>query len=145
VRGLVPVPQVGTVTLGDRVDVGANSCIDRATLGETTVGLGTKIDNLVQVGHNTAVGKHSILCGQVGIAGSSKIGDQVVLAGSVGVADHIHIASGSRFASRSAVVTDIPEKGDYAGAPAVPARQWNRAMIALLRLGKRSTKDSKDE
>jgi UDP-3-O-[3-hydroxymyristoyl] glucosamine N-acyltransferase len=140
--GLAPVPQVGTVVLGDRVDIGANSCIDRATFGETKIGLGTKIDNLVQVGHNTVIGRHSILCGQVGIAGSSVIGDQVVLAGSAGVADHISIASGARFASRSGVVRDITSKGDYAGYPAVPVRQWNRALAALLRLGKPGAKDS---
>jgi UDP-3-O-[3-hydroxymyristoyl] glucosamine N-acyltransferase len=131
--GLVSIPQVGTVVLADRVDVGANACIDRATLGETKVGLGTKIDNLVQVGHNTTIGQHSILCGQVGVAGSCSIGDQVVLGGAAGVGDHITIASGARFAGRSGVIRNITTRGDYAGQPATPIRKWNRAIAALLR------------
>lgn len=140
-RGLVPVPQVGTVALSRGVDVGANSCIDRATLGQTKIKDGTKIDNLVQIGHNTEIGRHSIVCGQVGIAGSCTIGDGVVLAGSVGVADHITIAAGARFAARAGVTTDIESKGDYAGHPAVPVQRWNRAMAALLKLGKRGGKE----
>jgi len=131
--GLVAVPQVGTVVLADRVDIGANACIDRATLGETKVGLGTKIDNLVQVGHNTTIGQHCILCGQVGIAGSCSIGDQVVIGGASGVGDHITIASGSRFAGRSGIIRNITSRGDYAGQPATPIRRWNRAIAALLR------------
>lgn len=140
-RGLVPVPQVGTVVLARGVDVGANTCIDRATLGRTEVRDGTKIDNLVQIGHNTEIGRHSIVCGQVGIAGSCSIGDGVVLGGNVGVADHITIASGARFAARSGVTTDIESKADYAGHPAVPVRRWNRAMAALLKLSKRGEKE----
>lgn len=131
--GLVPVPQVGIVVLGDRVDVGANSCVDRATLGATRVGLGTKIDNLVQIGHNTTIGQHAVVCGQVGIAGSCAIGDQVVLGGGVGVGDHVTIVAGARFAGRSGVSRNITAKGDYAGHPATPLRRWNRAITALLR------------
>lgn len=140
-RGLVPVPQVGTVVLSAGVDVGANTCIDRATFGQTQIHDGTKIDNLVQIGHNTVIGRHGIVCGQVGIAGSCAIGDGVVLAGSVGVADHISIASGARIAARSAVIRDLDERGDYAGNPAVSARLWNRAMASLLKLAKRGVKE----
>lgn len=133
-QGLEAVPQVGNVTLAARVEVGANSCIDRATLGQTKVGGGTKIDNLVQVGHNVKIGQNSILCGQVGVAGSVKIGSQVVLGGAAGVADHIKIMDGCRFASKSGVTSDITAPGDYAGFPASPATEWRRQMVALRRL-----------
>lgn len=129
--GLVAVPQLGVVTLADRVEVGANSAIDRATLGVTSVGIGTKIDNLVQVGHNTKVGMHSILCGQVGIAGSCEIGNQVVLGGQVGVGDHLKIADGVRVGAKSGVHADLTERGDYLGFPILPA-QLARRVFALL-------------
>lgn len=134
-KGLQAVPQVGNVVLADRVDVGANTCIDRGTLGSTKIGTGTKIDNLVQVGHNTIIGQHSIVCGQSGISGSCEIGNQVVLGGSVGVADHVKIPDGSRFAARSGVVSSFEEKGDYAGWPAVPLSQWQRMMAVLRKMG----------
>lgn len=140
--GLETVPQVGIVELAKNVDIGANSCIDRATMGATRILDGAKLDNLVQVAHNVQIGAHSILCGQVGVAGSTKIGSQVVLGGGVGVADHLNIANQTRFAGHAAIAGDITEKGDYAGYPAIPAKQWRRAMTALSRLGKRSSKDS---
>lgn len=130
--GLKAVPQLGNVEFEANVDVGANACIDRAALGSTRVGLGSKIDNLVQVGHNVQIGNHSILCGQVGIAGSCVIGDRVMLGGQSGVADHIHIESDSRIAAQSGVITPLDGKGDFAGYPAIKARLWLR-MMAYLR------------
>lgn len=137
-RGLVPVPQIGTVITGAQVDVGANSCIDRATLGTTRIGALTKIDNLVQIGHNTKIGKQTIICGKVGVAGSCTIGDGVVLGGGVGVADHMTIGSRVRVGGGGAVMNDITTPGDYLGSPAVPAREWFslvRAMKRMIRKG----------
>lgn len=132
-KGLQPVPQIGIVQLGSHVDVGANSCIDRATFGTTKIGEGTKIDNQVQIGHNVHIGQHSIVCGQSAIAGSCRIGNGVTLAGSVGIADHLTIADGVRVAARAGVTSDL-SKGDYAGHPAVPVTQWRRTQIALRKL-----------
>lgn len=127
--GLQLIPQIGKVILNDNVDIGANSCIDRATLGTTQIGQSTKVDNIVQIGHNTKIGKHSIVCGYTGIAGSCSIGDQVVIAGGVGVADHMTIASGARIGGKSTVIMDVREPGDYAGHPVVPAKIYRRNMI----------------
>ncbi|MCB9029654.1 MAG: UDP-3-O-(3-hydroxymyristoyl)glucosamine N-acyltransferase [Deltaproteobacteria bacterium] len=131
---ILPVPQVGKVILEDFVDIGANTCIDRATLGNTKVGLMTKIDNLVQVGHNVTIGQATIICGQAGIAGSAKIGNQVTLGGGAGVADHTTIADGCRFAGRSGALGTYREPGDYAGIPAIPASLWKRQVAALAKL-----------
>ncbi len=132
--GLAPVPQVGTVKLGTRVDIGANTCIDRATLGSTSVGDGTKIDNLVQIGHNVKIGTHTIICGHAGIAGSTRIGNQVTIGGHAGIKDHVEIASGVRIGAKSGVTGNMKEKGDYIGFPAVKAGDWRRQMAALRRL-----------
>ncbi len=133
-RGLVLVPQVGNVEISRDVEIGANSCIDRGTLGSTLVGAGSKIDNLVQVGHNCVIGESSVLCGQVGLAGSAILEAGVTLGGQVGVSGHLTIASGSRVAGASAVLTDLPEKGDYAGIPAIAVKQWRKQLISLARL-----------
>ncbi len=134
--GLVPVPQVGNVVLEERVDIGANTCLDRGTIGETKIGFGTKIDNLVQIGHNVKIGSHAILCGQSGIGGSSTLGDKVVLGGQVGVADHITLPSETRIAASSAVITKIDEKGDYCGFPAIKATTWKRLQVTIRKLAK---------
>lgn len=128
------VPQVGRVVVGDDVEIGANSTIDRAMLGETRVGSGTKIDNLVQVGHNVEVGRHCILCGQAGIAGSTRLGDYVVLAGQAGVAGHIHLGDGAQVAAKSAALTSVEPKMQVAGIPAIPLRKWRRQAVSLSRL-----------
>ncbi len=133
-EGLEAVPQLGVVITEKRVDLGANACIDRGALGSTHINYGTKIDNLVQVGHNVIIGKHTILCGQVGVSGSCVIGDQVVLAGGVGVGDHISIVSGSRIAGGSGVIQDINEKGDYAGYPAQKVHAWRKSAYILNKL-----------
>jgi UDP-3-O-[3-hydroxymyristoyl] glucosamine N-acyltransferase len=129
--GLRTVPQVGRVSIQSRVDVGANSCIDRATLGTTVIGGGSKLDNLVQVGHNVKIGKHSIVCAHTGIAGSVRIGNQVVLGGHVGVADHLTIVDGVRVGGKSGVDHDLLTRGDYAGFPLLPARRWRRVAAIL--------------
>lgn len=128
------VPQVGRVVLGQDVEVGANSTIDRATLGETRIGDGTKIDNLVQVGHNVQTGRHCILCGQAGIAGSTRLGDYVVLAGQAGVAGHIHLGDGAQVAAKSAALTSVEPRTQVAGIPAIELRRWRRQAALLARL-----------
>ncbi|MCB1054097.1 MAG: UDP-3-O-(3-hydroxymyristoyl)glucosamine N-acyltransferase [Acidobacteria bacterium] len=127
------VPQVGRVVIGDDVEIGANSAIDRATLGETRVGDGTKIDNLVQVGHNVQLGKGCILCGQAGIAGSARLGNYVVLGGQAGSAGHLEIGDGVQVAAKSAVLQGVEAGRKVAGIPAVDLRQWRRQVIAAAR------------
>jgi UDP-3-O-[3-hydroxymyristoyl] glucosamine N-acyltransferase len=134
--GLIPVPQIGRVVIGAKVDIGANSCIDRATLGTTQINYGTKIDNLVQIGHNTKVGKNTIICGAVTIAGSSQIGDEVVLGGGVGIKDHVTIADKVRLAARSGVISSIEKPGDYAGFPPVPINEWRKQILGIKLLPK---------
>ena len=128
------VPQVGRVVLEKDVEVGANSTLDRATLGETRVGEGTKIDNLVQVGHNVRVGRHCILCGQAGIAGSTELGDYVVLAGQSGVSGHIKLGAGVQVAAKSAALTSVEPRTQVAGIPAVELRKWRRQTVLVARL-----------
>jgi UDP-3-O-[3-hydroxymyristoyl] glucosamine N-acyltransferase len=125
------VPQMGRVEVGDDVEIGANSTIDRATFGVTRVGAGTKIDNLVQIGHNCHLGRHNIIVSQVGMAGSSSTGDYVVLAGQVGVVDHVHIGDGVTVAGQSAVVRDLPANAKYAYSPAMPEREAKRLAAVL--------------
>ncbi len=127
------VPQIGTVEIGDNVEIGAGVTIDRATTGTTVIGEGTKIDNLVQIAHNVKIGKHCLLVAQVAIGGSTVIGDYVTLAGQVGVADHATIESGSMFGARSGVMGDV-KKGIYTGVPAIPHRQWLKAQAIYEKL-----------
>ncbi|MFL6293646.1 MAG: UDP-3-O-(3-hydroxymyristoyl)glucosamine N-acyltransferase [Thermoanaerobaculia bacterium] len=128
------VPQVGRVVLEKDVEVGANSTIDRATLGETRIGEGTKIDNLVQVGHNVQTGRHCILCGQAGIAGSTQLGSYVVLAGQAGVSGHIKLGDGAQVAAKSAALTSVEPGTQVAGIPAVELRKWRRQTVLIARL-----------
>jgi UDP-3-O-[3-hydroxymyristoyl] glucosamine N-acyltransferase len=118
--GVVKFPQIGRVVVEDDVEIGANTTIDRAALGETRIGAGTKIDNLVQLGHNVQVGKQCMLVAQVGIAGSTTLGNGVVLAGQVGVAGHIHLGDGCRIGAKSGVGQDVPPGTDMSGIPAMP-------------------------
>jgi UDP-3-O-[3-hydroxymyristoyl] glucosamine N-acyltransferase len=128
------VPQLGRVVIEANVEVGANSTVDRATLGATRIGEGTKIDNLVQVGHNVQVGRHSILCGQAGIAGSARLGDGVVLAGQAGVAGHIQLGNRVQVAAKSAALASVEEGTAVAGIPAVEIRKWRRQTVLISRL-----------
>jgi len=128
------VPQVGRVVVEEDVEVGANSAIDRAMLGETRIGAGSKIDNLVQVGHNVVTGRHCILCGQAGIAGSARLGDYVVLAGQSGVAGHIELGDGAQVAAKSAALAAVEPRTAVAGIPAIEMRKWRRQAALLSRL-----------
>jgi UDP-3-O-[3-hydroxymyristoyl] glucosamine N-acyltransferase len=131
---LVHIPHIGNVVLGDHVDVGAGSCIDRAKFGSTFIGSGTKIDNLVQIGHNCRIGKSCVLCGHVGLSGSVTLGDGVQLAGKVGVADNISIGSMARVGANSGVMNDIPPGQTWLGLPAMPAKEAARSMALFRRL-----------
>jgi UDP-3-O-[3-hydroxymyristoyl] glucosamine N-acyltransferase len=128
------VLQTGSVIIGDDVEIGANSAVDRGALGPTIIGKGTKIDNLVQVAHNVEIGEHCLLVAQSAIAGSSKLGNYVVIAGQVGIAGHVKIGNQVILAARSGVMSDIPEAGKYWGAPAVPDREMKRQVIAQQKL-----------
>jgi UDP-3-O-[3-hydroxymyristoyl] glucosamine N-acyltransferase len=128
------IPQVGIVRVGDDVEIGANSAIDRATLGETRVGRGTKIDNLVQIGHNVAIGEDVILCGQVGIAGSARVEDRATLAGQVGVNDHVTVGRGAIATGQAGVTGSVAPGEVVSGMPAAPHREFLRraALVAKL-------------
>ena len=126
--------QSGPAVLEDDVEVQANTCVDRATVGETRIGRGTKIDDLVLVGHASKVGANCMLCGQVGLAGSTRIGDNCILAGQVGTAGHLAVGSGTVITAQSGVPNDVPERALYSGYPAVENREWLRMMAALRRL-----------
>jgi UDP-3-O-[3-hydroxymyristoyl] glucosamine N-acyltransferase len=128
------IHSLGTVVIEDDVEIGANSAIDRATLTATRIGRNTKIDNLVQIGHNVAIGENCLICGMVGISGSVKIGDRVVLAGGVGVADHVTIGSDAMIAGGSGVGSNVPAKAIMAGYPAVPRERAFEQVKHLARL-----------
>ena len=128
------VPQIGTVVVEDDVEIGSNTCIDRAKFNETRIGKGTKIDNLVQLGHNVRVGMHAILCGQVGIAGTVTVGNGVVLGGASVVRDHVHIGDGVMAAGHSVIADDVEPKMIISGMPAIAHRQNLREQGAIRRL-----------
>ncbi len=132
--GLERIPQVGTVVLGDRVEIGAGACIDRATTGATVIGAGTKIDNLVQIGHNVKTGSHCALSAQTGISGSCVLGDGVTAGGQVGIADHITVGDGVRIGGQSGIVKDIPAGQNVFGYPALEAGEAFRVAAAVRRL-----------
>ena len=127
------VPQAGIVRIEDDVEVGACSCIDRATLGETRVGRGTKIDNLVQIGHNVTVGRNCIIVAQCGLSGSVVLGDNVVLGGQVGIADHVTIGEGAMIGAKSGVASHVPPGEIWLGSPAWPRHEFVRATATLRR------------
>jgi UDP-3-O-[3-hydroxymyristoyl] glucosamine N-acyltransferase len=126
--------QSGPTVLEDDVEVQANACIDRATVGETRIGRGTKIDDLVLIGHASQVGSNVMLCGQVGLAGSTHVGNNCILAGQVGTAGHLTIGEGTVITAQSGVPNDVPAKSLYSGYPAVANRDWLKMMAALNRL-----------
>ncbi len=132
----VKIPQTGIVQIDDDVEIGANSSVDRARFGKTWIGEGTKIDNLVQIGHNASVGKHCILCGQVGVAGSTKIGNFVTLAGQVGTVGHVEIGDGVIIGAQSGVSKTLSVKQMYAGSPAIPVREWKEQVAQIHSLHK---------
>lgn len=131
------IPQIGIVRIEDDVEIGANSCIDRAALGETVIGEGTKIDNQVQIGHNCRIGKHCIVVAQVGIAGSTEVGDYAVIAGQAGIAGHLKIGSRAQIGGAAAVFHDVAEGEKVVGNPAIPFREYARRDVLLRRLLKK--------
>ncbi len=128
------IPQSGPVRLGSRVDVQANATIDRATIGATEIGDGTKVDNLVQVGHGSRVGENTLLCAQTGLAGSSAVGSNVILAGQVGIAGHCSVGDGAILTAQSGISHDIPPGKMISGSPGFDNRLWLRAVSIFQRL-----------
>jgi UDP-3-O-[3-hydroxymyristoyl] glucosamine N-acyltransferase len=133
------IPQVGIVRIEDDVEIGAGTTIDRAALGETVIGEGTKIDNLVQIGHNVKIGKHCLLVSQVGIAGSTELGDHVFVAGQSGFSGHLKIGHRVQVAAKSAVLEDVPDDTKVMGSPAMPFNEFARRQAALKRLAKKKS------
>jgi len=134
-RHWLKIPQTGRVVIEDDVEIGAGTTIDRASVGESRIGRGTKIDNLVQIGHSCTVGEDSLLCAQVGLAGSSHIGSRVILAGQAGVAGHLTIGDDVVLTAKSATSHDVPAGKVISGIPAFDNRDWLRSTAAFRRLG----------
>jgi UDP-3-O-[3-hydroxymyristoyl] glucosamine N-acyltransferase len=126
--------QLGNVIIGDDVEIGANAAIDRGTLGPTIIGEGTKIDNLVHIAHNVAIGRHCMIMGQVGFAGSTRLGDYVIVASQSGIADHLKIGNQAMIGAKSGVMRDVPDGGRVVGIPAATDRQAKRQIIAVQQL-----------
>jgi UDP-3-O-[3-hydroxymyristoyl] glucosamine N-acyltransferase len=131
----VTAPQLGSVRLGDAVEVGANSCVDRGALGETVLGAGSRIDNLVQIGHNVRTGRGCVLVSQVGVSGSTTLGDFVMAGGQAGLTGHLKIGSKVRIGAQAGVMNDVPPGLEVLGSPAAPKKEAIRAMLVLKRLG----------
>ncbi len=128
------VPQIGRVVIEDDVEIGSNACVDRATMGETRIRTGARIDNLVQVAHNVTIGEHAILCAQVGIAGSSIVGRNAILAGQAGISGHLEIGEGAQIAAQAGVIGDIPAGQRASGYPARPHGEQMRLIAATRRI-----------
>jgi len=130
----VPGAQLGYVRIGNDVEIGAGTTIDRGTYGATTIGDGTKIDNLVQIAHNCCIGRHNLICSQVGIAGSTSTGDYVVMGGQAGVRDHVHIGAGAMLSAMAGITNDVPDGTVMMGIPATPEREQKLKQAALAKL-----------
>ena len=140
--GHLKVPQIGRVIIQDDVEIGANSCVDRGALKDTVIGEGTKIDNLVQIGHNVVIGRRCVIVAQTALAGSCTLEDFVVMGGQSGVAGHLKVGAGAQIAGASHVVDDVPARARMVGTPALPIRDWTREQRAVRRLAKGSAADA---
>lgn len=138
--GHVAIPQLGRVVIGDDVDIGANTTIDRGAGSDTMIGAGSRIDNLVQIGHNVVLGRGCAIAAQAGVAGSARLGDFVMVGGQAGISGHLKIGNGAQIAGKSGVITDVPAGAKFGGYPATPVRDWHRQTISLSRLAKRKGK-----
>lgn len=136
-QGHLKVPQLGRVIVGDTVEIGANTTIDRGTGPDTIIGDGTKIDNLVQIGHNAEIGRHCFIVAQVGISGSTKIGDFSMIGGQVGIAGHLEIGSGVKVAAQSGIMRNVGDGETIGGSPAQPMKQWMREIAMVQKLAKK--------
>jgi len=136
-NGRLRIPQLGRVIIEDDVEIGANCAVDRGSTGDTVIGAGTVLDNLVHIAHNVRLGRYCVICGQVGIAGSTVVGDGVMMGGQVGISDHLHVGSGARIASKSGVIRDVKEREAIGGYPAMPIREWHRQTATGIRLSQR--------
>ena len=134
--GHLKVPQIGRVIIQDDVEIGANTCVDRGALKDTIIGEGTKIDNLVQIGHNVVIGRRCVIVAQSAIAGSSTLEDFVVMGGQSGVAGHLTVGAGAQIAGVSPVTDNDPPRARMVGTPAQPIRDWTRERVAVRRLAK---------
>ncbi|WP_149537548.1 UDP-3-O-(3-hydroxymyristoyl)glucosamine N-acyltransferase [Siccirubricoccus phaeus] len=134
------MPQLGRVILGDYVEIGANACVDRGSQGDTVLGPGTRLDNLVQIGHNVRTGRGCIIVGQAGISGSTVLGDYVQVAAQAGLAGHLTVGSGARIGGQAGVMNDVAAKADVIGSPAMPAREFWRMTVHTRRLGEKQGK-----
>ena len=130
------IPQLGRVIIQDRVEIGANTTVDRGTLGDTVIGEGSKIDNLVQIGHNCRIGRNCVISGMCGLSGSTILEDGVVMGGNAGSAGHLRIGANSRVLARSGITHSFPAGSNIAGAPAQDVRMWKREIAAVRRLSK---------
>jgi UDP-3-O-[3-hydroxymyristoyl] glucosamine N-acyltransferase len=130
----VKIPQVGVVEIEDDVEIGALSAVDRASMGVTRIKRGTKLDNLVQIGHSVEIGEDGVVCAQVGIAGSTRVGDRVILAGQVGVADHASLGNDVIVSAQSGLHGEVPDRSRVAGSPAFDARTWLKVSGGLKQL-----------
>jgi UDP-3-O-[3-hydroxymyristoyl] glucosamine N-acyltransferase len=143
-QGHIKVPQIGRVIIQDDVEIGSNTMIDRGALRDTVIGEGTKIDNMVQIGHNVVIGRHCVIVAQVGISGSTELGDFVVMGGDSGVIGHMKIGDGAQIAGSSKVSKNVPAGEKWGGTPAKPIKAWFREIAALKRLGEKRPADGND-
>ncbi|MBQ4133210.1 MAG: UDP-3-O-(3-hydroxymyristoyl)glucosamine N-acyltransferase [Desulfovibrionaceae bacterium] len=133
-KGIEKIPQIGTVSLGENVEIGANTTVDRAALGSTVIGDGSKLDNLVQIGHNVRIGKFCLLAGQSGISGSTRLGDRVILAGQAGLSGHLKVGSGAVIGPQSGLARNVNDGEVLGGSPSMPRSEFLRSSVLIPRL-----------